>query len=294
MQRFLLTYAREGRWVAEQPLLLSPQEVNNLFLGLEWTYLPENRYYRYDFFRDNCATRVRDMVEGALGHRSVAYADTLATTSFRQALRRFESPQQQWWSFGVDLLLGARCDRRRSERQLCFLPLTMAEAFDRSSVTPSSAASADPQRLVAPSRRLLDDTRADRPASFPPLVASCLLLVAVALLSVAARRRSWNLAWMDRLLFFLAGLAGLFLLFMWLGTSHWCTKWNLNVLWLSPLFLLLMLRPRRNPRWALWLQLACLAVALLLCLVGWPQRLNIACLPLIVALAVRVADGLKD
>ena len=63
---FMQEYIHEGRAVCQQRLKLSNQELNNLFVALENNYLPQFRYYTYDFFRDNCATRVRDMVNYSL------------------------------------------------------------------------------------------------------------------------------------------------------------------------------------------------------------------------------------
>ena len=56
-------YFRTGREVIEQKLLLSPSEVQYLADFLAENYKPENRTYQYDFFYDNCATRIRDVLE---------------------------------------------------------------------------------------------------------------------------------------------------------------------------------------------------------------------------------------
>jgi len=46
----------------EQQLNLTNHEKWQLITKLETNYKPENRYYRYDFFHDNCATRIRDII----------------------------------------------------------------------------------------------------------------------------------------------------------------------------------------------------------------------------------------
>ena len=285
MEHFLAEYAFEGRLVIEQRLNLTPQELNNLYVMLEWNYLPENRYYRYDFFRDNCATRVRDMAENALVHRQVAYRDEDLGFSYRDGLRLFEGPDRQWWTLGVDLLLGARCDRKCSAREFCYLPLPMSDVM--------AEATADGQPLTDSKTLLLASTRHDGKRSFPPLAAGCALLVAVIGLTAAGHRQGWSLRWMDRGLYIIAGLAGLFLLFMWVGTSHWCTKWNLNLLWLSPLFLIYAIRMEQGPKWTLWLMIASVLAGVLVSLFGWPQRIPMAAIPVMAAYLVRLWDGLK-
>ena len=78
---------------------------------------------------------------------------------------------------------------------------------------------------------------------------------------------------------------------MWAGTDHWCTAWNLNILWASPLLILIAIRLERSPKWALWLQEACFAVAAVWVVVC---GLSVALLPIILILALRVALLLRS
>ena len=59
---FLREYQYSGRWVYRQVLDLNPEQAQALFDYLEWNALPENREYKYDFFYDNCSTRIRDVL----------------------------------------------------------------------------------------------------------------------------------------------------------------------------------------------------------------------------------------
>ena len=108
-------------------------------------------------------------------------------------------------------------------------------------------------------------------------------------------------------MFIIAGILGLALLFMWFGTDHYCTAWNLNILWASPLLILIAIQdiksrsagkpksPKANDSksrklevmktWALWLQEGCFAVALVWVIVC---GLSPALLPVILTLALRV------
>ena len=278
-EHFMAVYDYERRAVWEQRLNLTPQQVSNLYLMLEWNYLPENRYYRYDFFRDNCATRVRDMVESALGHTAVTYCEDYSGLSYRRYVHRSAGPCQQWWTLGVDLLLGLPADHRCDARDVMFHPIHMMETFGHSSLGRAGSSPAD---MVQPAVQHLSDHRPPLHRSFPPLAVFALLLALTAVLTV----KGWWRPWMDRVLFIAAGAAGLFLCFMWFGTDHWCTRWNPNILWASPLLLLIAIRQHRSPRWALWLQEGCFAVALLWALAC---GLSPAITPLILTLAARVA-----
>lgn len=283
--RFTATYAFEGRAMWEQRLELTQQEVNNLFLMLEWNYMPENRYYRYDFFRDNCATRVRDMVESACGKRRVDCGEW-ESESYRDMVHRSTAGGcLEWWTLGVDLLLGLPADHRVDSREAMFHPLAMQQLY--------ATAQRGGEPLTAESRTLLEDHREPLRRSFPPVAAFALLLTAVAVMTVGAGRfgiPKGVLRWTDRILFGVAGVAGLFLCFMWFGTDHWCTQWNLNLLWLSPLLVLIAIRLERSPRWALWLQEGCFAVAAVWVL--W-CGLSVAIIPIILTLALRVARQIR-
>ena len=276
MGHFFIENGYEGRSMWELPLNLTYQEVCNLFVMLEWNYLPENRYYRYDFFRDNCATRVRDMVSHAVGdtvlHRRaepVTYRHLLAS-----ALR----DTMEWWRLGMDCLVGLAADHRCTAPERMYIPRELGAEF-------MEATTADGRPLVGEPRLLQPSTRIEMHPSFQPLAVFAILLALVALLSSLEHRRGWNLAWMDRTLFVLAGLIGLFLLFMWFGSAYYCTKWNLNVLWASPLLILIAIRMRKSPRWALWLQEAMfLAAAVWVVWCG----LSVALLPIIMIFALRV------
>lgn len=283
--RFMYVYAGEQRAVWEQPLNMSEQEVNNLYVLLEQNYLPEYRYYRYDFFRDNCATRVRDMVEAALGHDGADLSGSEeGQMTYRQYLHRAMRDTLEWWAVGIDILLGLPADHRCTAAEAMFHPLVMMEEYALAERKESR------QPVVNGSIRHLQDMRPPLKRSFPPLAAFALALAAVAALTVWGRRRGWRLAWLDRTLYIVAGLIGLFLLFMWFGTDHYCTKWNYNLLWASPLLLLIAIRLERSPRWALWLQTGMLVAYMIIAGVNH----TFALLPIALLLLIRLWAGRSE
>ena len=292
-ENFMVEYVSEGREVREQRLNFSQQEVNNLYLLLEQNYLPEYRYYRYDFFTDNCATRIRDMVRLALGHRDIYLSREVEPTSYRRMVTRDLKGTLEWWQLGIDLLFGLPTDHVCDANERMFLPEEMAAELANAWPKPESlydgmiSLDALESTLVDKEQILLPERREPLSRSFPPVAVFALLFAAVAVLTWRGHR----LRWLDRTLFILAGLVGLFLLFMWFGTDHYCTQWNLNILWASPLLILIAIRLERSPMWALWLQEACFAVAAVW--VVW-CGLSIALMPLILTLALRVAMLMKQ
>ena len=282
-ESFMAVYDWERRWVSEQRLNFTPQEVNNLFVILEWNYLPENRYYRYDLVKDNCATRVRDMVMIAPSHREVQI-DWMhdGDYSYRYFLHSCMDNSLEWWRLGVDLLLGLPTDKKCSTVENMFLPVEMEKRFAGAAGTSLLVKDNQEEELVDDPVALLQDTREPLHRSFPPVVVFALLL---ALVSILSWKNIWP-RWADTILFIVAGLVGCFLIFMWFGTDHWCTKWNLNILWASPLLILIAIRHKKSPLWGLWLQEACFLVA-----AAWIVVCGLApaLLPIILTLALRVA-----
>src|SRR5665648_948382 len=80
---FLNEYLSEGRSVWSQKLNLTVPEKEKLFELINENLKPENIKYRYDFFFDNCATRIRDIVEKAAVD-TVFYGEKKKSRTFRQ------------------------------------------------------------------------------------------------------------------------------------------------------------------------------------------------------------------
>jgi hypothetical protein len=285
---FMLEYRYEGRAVWEQRLRLSEQEVNNLYLMLETNYLPEYRYYMYDFFRDNCATRVRDMVRDCLCHDRLSPECRRDTNlSYRNILYQSTEGTLLWWRLAIDMALGVRCDQRCSNYEYMFSPLKMMEQFD----TLTRVGSGEP--VAEHAVILLQETRQQPSRSLSPTLVFWVLFVMVLCLTLMEWRKGWSLGWMDRVLFIVVSLLSLLALFLWFCTDHYCTKINLNVLWASPLFIYFAIMLRRSNRWVVVAQLVMLLAAMVMTLAPLPQQLNAALLPISLLLAVRLIAQLK-
>lgn len=255
MDHFMKVYASEGRSVAEQRLYLDAQQTSNLFLLLEQNYEPDYRYYRYDFFRDNCATRIRDIVYLSMGHADTLISSGAEVQSYRSLVAGYLDGRLEWWRLGIDILFGLPADHRCNDVECMFLPQEMSDIYD-STIWRGECGNA---YIADRARLLLPETRPETPRSFPPVVIFAMLFLAALLLPM----KGWWRPWMDRVLFVVAGALGLFLIFMWVGTDHYCTQWNLNILWANPLLILIAIRLERSPRWALWMVAVCMLVAVI-------------------------------
>jgi len=272
LDSILSEYRLAGRPVWIQELALTPSQKWGLLASAEENYRPENREYRYDYYQDNCSTRIRDALDEALGGQLEAQfsADTTAFT-FRWHTRRILRELPAYY-LGIQFVLGPRADHPITVWEEMFLPPTLMEGI-REVQVPDGAGGFQP--LVLSERVLLDPGSA-APPSGPPLVFPAFLLFGVLFagallwlvgsgtglgigrrLGVATLAGGWSLV---------AALGGSLLLGSWLFTDHVFWYANFNLFQVNPFFLpmpavfLLFLARNRFPRWGMGLAVG-LAVA---------------------------------
>jgi len=256
---FLPEYRSEGRSVTEQELLLNEADEQAVIAYLTNNYQPEKRYYLYDFFFDNCATRIRDVFENVLEDRlEYRFPGNPSPPSFREAIDPYIG-HNPWLDMGIDLLLGAPTDRAADERGLMFLPDSLSSNLGYAWVDGQ-------EKLLGPKITHLEaDPELKPQIKFEPVW----LFLAILAIFVIIRRflpHSRLLKIMDVGFWAVAGLAGCLVAFMWWGTDHVATKWNWNILWLHPvqLFVAVGLAVAPKAKWLKvfgWVQLV-LAIGL--------------------------------
>ena len=132
--RFVVEYDYYKRGLREQVLNLTDEQTDFLVQHLDAQYDPARRFYKYDFFYNNCATKIRDAFEIAIGDQLVWNDSTVEEKkTFRNLLDEFVMPLP-WADFGIDLALGSVIDRPASPREKQFLPTYMEQAFAEATV----------------------------------------------------------------------------------------------------------------------------------------------------------------
>ena len=116
----------------EQVLNLTEAEKDALFDALLENARPENMYYRYNFFFDNCATRPLWQIEKAIDGK-ILYPVFNNTYTFRDLIyaKLTDSP---WFAFGIDICLGSETDRIVTDRELLFLPEELMRSYAETSI----------------------------------------------------------------------------------------------------------------------------------------------------------------
>ena len=269
---FLPEYELRGSAVVEQVIDLNEEEARALFRALLLNIRPENRVYRYRFLDNNCTTKVRDkLLEAFAMAGDVVYTDSVpAGKTYRDALA-LPSMEHPWYTFGINLLLGAGVDKPLDTMSAQFLPLDYMNTLDGMSVVAADGAE---RKIVAETNILLPENKvAAARSNFTPFNASLLLLLAtlVAMLCELRKRKTW---WgVDVLLMSVQGLAGGLLLFMALFSEHPAVDVNWLIVLLNPLALVLLpiyvSRIRKHkPMGIAWVQVLFVALFMLTAIFG--------------------------
>lgn len=227
-------YQQTGRGASVQWLDLAPAQATALAASLAERARPENARYRYDYYTANCATMVRDAIDGALGgglHSQLSGRSRGNT--YRSESVRLASPSPWMW-LGFDLGLGPFADQPLSRWQEAFVPMRLADALRQ-------VRNSEGRPLVQAEQQLLPHRIAPEPQEFPrrwwPWLL-CGLIGAGIVLALRPRRRL--LGGLALPLWLFCGIAGALLTYLWGFSAHQAAWANRNLLQLSPLCLLLL------------------------------------------------------
>ncbi|WNJ21386.1 DUF4105 domain-containing protein [Pontibacter sp. G13] len=290
-RRFDYGYRYRKQGYEELELDLTQAQKQALYEYVENNFLPQNRYYLYDFFFDNCATRIEVVLAEVLGEDLQYPSDSIATSkTFRQLLHE-NLGNLAWAEFGIDLALGSVVDRVATTSEQAFLPEYLAKNFEEASVFQDST-------WVPLVKNRVPLYEAPSPSSpgpwyLHPLAILSLLLLGSIYFTVHDMRTGSISRYWDSLLFFLSGLGGVLLFFLTFFTEHTATASNFNLLWLLPVYVLVpFFGLFRRAGWKLF-NLAFWGFSFFLILIVvtgyfWlPQQFPIAALPWMGALMIR-------
>jgi hypothetical protein len=231
-QSFEMDYIEDERWIIEQELNLTRDEAEDLLSLLLINAKPENRAYHYDFLRDNCSSRIRDMLKTLLGDRLTFRGHKWRKLTTYRKMIDSNMLHNEWTDLGMDLLIGAPTDRRAGSWEQMFLPDYLMKAFDEAVIIDDTAARLAKPPVVIQDFPTLNTER--HPLTSPQVIFWAAFILY--LIWLIRRPDSHNISPIFPFItHVILGLIGWVLLFMWFGTDHSTTKWNFNLLWANPL-----------------------------------------------------------
>ena len=226
---FYRSYSQEGRWIKEQKLDLTQEELNQIVSFLNHNATGDNRFYMYDFFKDNCATKIAEVLNKNLD-RPVNYNfDFFNSEDTYRTLLHGKLENKAWSKFGIDLALGSLIDKDLNPQDYQFLPDYLMQSFN------GSAVAGEPKTLL---NEKFEEQKS--------LISSpYLIFLGLLILGILWTYFSLSPVYFDLPLFFTVAVIGIILMFLWFGTDHYATKMNWNILWLSPIPLIAYFRKNK-------------------------------------------------
>ena len=239
-ERNYYIYRVTNRDIILYTLDLAPEIRERVRLFAEENVLPENRDYFYHHFKDNCSTRIRDIIDFALeGQFKEAFGTAPGRFTFREHIRRhmWFAPVEDWY---LNFLMGRDIDKPITIWEEMFLPSEVAKRItDFTYIDPQGV-----ERTLVSNVETLNQS-INRPAVLdaPPetwhhsLFLGLIISAILMLFTLLKKKTSVPLGISHSLLGIFWGLSGTLLFFMSFFTDHDYTYNNINVVFVNPLLL---------------------------------------------------------
>lgn len=286
---FIKSYIYQNRSIKEQVLNLTQEEKRAMFSFLINNAKTENKVYAYDFFYDNCATKMRDVTEKVL-NRTIIYKtpNTYKPQTFRQLINN-NIYWNSWGHFGINIALGSIIDRAVAPRDYMFLPEFVFQFFKTATFKNSG------KSLIKETNSIYKATAQEQSNRFflSPLFTFSVLAIFIIFITYKNYKNVSRSKWLDVVLFSILGVTGTILFLLWFATNHTATAYNYNMLWAFPICLIAIYQATKTiPK--LWFIgfIKLLIIMLFLMLFHWVigvQGFSFTLIPLLMALLIRYA-----
>jgi len=283
--RFVQEYFIEKRSIISQKINFDSSEKWKLLDLIRINLLPENRLYRYDFFYDDCSTRIRDLLEKAVGSKLIYPPDeTNRIPTFRAKVGEYQK-NYPWLKMGVDLIMGTPGDKKADFRDRMFLPVDLQRNLTQAVVNRDRKMIP----LLSTAEYILEFDPPVVKSRFyltPIFIFTLIFIITVFVSAIYRKGKLINL--IDIIIFSLFSVLSLLMIFFNFFTDHQQMRWNLNIIWFNPfivlsLFCLLFKRAGEH-----WFRIVFyLSVVFLPLIIIVPYAINSSFVPVILILVLR-------
>ena len=278
-RKLIQYYIKQKRYIVEHQLDLD-QNSTKIIIDLLVEKL-NNPYYIYDYFRDNCTTRIADIVIDKTNNKFKDNKLESETDLSYRNLIHGKINENSWGAVGIDLCLGAIIDKKINKRETFFLPenfMNYLDLYEGKHIKKNIIY--DPKLEVSYHE------------SFPsPLLINLILSsIIIAITIFNFKNNKWNKS-LDTLIFLISGLIGILIIYLWFFSNHFAGAQNFNFLWAFPLNFALIFAIHKNkiPKWSVG-YIKLLIILIVLIFLHWitgVQKYNLTLLPIFVALLIR-------
>ena len=277
-------YISHNRFVHEQVLDLTREQKQKVIDYLIWNIQPENINYLYDYFYNNCATKVRDVLVEVFGD-SIKFDGSYATPDYTvRDLTHAYLSQQPWGELGIEICLGQPMDKKLTVYEYMFIPDYVESGFNHATL--------NGKPIVKETIPVYEAKPEESSFSiFHPWIVFGLFLVITLGITYRDWKRKQLTKWFDVVVFSIIGWLGLLLSILWVATDHRAAANNFNLLWAFPLHAVAAPMLFRVKYYEFVKKYFTVTGIVLTATLGlWfvlPQQLNVFLIPFVTALTVR-------
>jgi hypothetical protein len=285
LKGFLQGYFFEKRYVYSQKINIDAKEIHKLTELINENLKPENIKYIYDFFFDDCSTRIRDLLEKSIGEiLKYPPPESGRIPTFRDLVAKYQNPYP-WLKFGVDLIMGSTSDKKAVFRDRMFLPIELKDGLSKAVIHRSGKMIP----LLQNPEILLDFDAPVIKQKFltsPPFIFTIVIILILILAALTKSRKIIRL--IDIGIYTVFSVLSLLMIFFNFFTDHQQMKLNLNIIWLNPFIIVCLALLILNKTGTLWYGVVFYISACFLVLqIILPQSFNIAFLLLDIIILIR-------
>jgi len=283
--RFMLEYVYEKRSVFSQKINLESSEKRVLLSLIQVNLLPGNRSYRYDFFYDDCSTRIRDLIEKAVGSKLIYPPDQKKLMpSFREMVGEYQS-NYQWLKMGIDLIMGTPGEAKANFRDMMFLPLYLQKNLTMAVVNREHRMAP----LLSSRETLIEFAPQVNKTNFyvTPIFIFTLLFIMIVIFS-AIYKKGILINILDLLIFTVFSMLAILMIFFNFFTDHQQMKWNLNIIWFNPAIIICLFCLIFRKTGETWYRIVFFLSAIFFpVIIVFPSAFNNSFVPIVLILAFR-------
>jgi len=276
-------YINEDRYIKEQVLDLNESEKILLYNILEQNIRPENRTYLYNYVYDNCATKIRDVLDNVYGG-SLSFTSEPEKKSFRQLMDLYLE-KNKWGDLGIDICLGPEIDYDVSFDEEMFLPDYLFKGIEN--------AVRDGDKNIVSKTNIINLQKEDfQSYSLSPHYIFLIFFIISIYLSFRQVKYGIKYFVFDSIYLMISGIIGCLLVYLWFFTDH-LSSYNFNIVWAMPFNIIISILILVNPNSSLvkwYMFLYSVLLFSLMILWNWiPQDLNEILLFFILGITLRLS-----
>tara|TARA_B100000900_G_scaffold97622_1_gene80682 strand:- start:4224 stop:5399 length:1176 start_codon:yes stop_codon:yes gene_type:complete len=278
---FIRNYEKEKRYIFEQQINIDGKSKEQIINLLEKNL--KSPYYTYDYLRDNCATRIADLIiENTNNKFKTEKIENKTQISFRNLIHD-KINENSWAALGIDLCLGAVIDQKINLRETLFMPEMLMNYLDEFN---SEVNFVNKKTIYIPETKNFY-----KESITSPLLVNLIFSLIIIITTVFNFKNNYWSKILDVIIFLITGSVGILVLYLWFFSDHIAAAQNFNFLWAFPFNFALIFGIYKNktPNWFIG-YIKLLIILIILLFLHWltgVQKYNITLLSIFMALLIR-------